>query len=112
MGRYRRVKPPTVVELSYQKISICFFPESDTTDDLGTYLANEYKILIRSKLRWEEEANTLLHELFHAIFFCYNIREKSDEETIVTKLANGYNEIMIRNPKLRDYFRKVWGQCP
>lgn len=102
--KHRRVKPPKEVQISYQKINVLVGP----CDDLGFYEPNDHRIRILEKQKWSEESNTLLHELFHAVYHCYNLDQKSDEEKIVNAFANGMMEAMTRNPELRKYFQKVW----
>ena len=108
MADTRRIKPPTRIDLSYQKIEIVFLSKKENPDTLGGYEPDDHKIEIRSRLKWEEEANTLLHELLHAIYHCYRIKDKSDEEVTVTTMSNGLMELMTRNPKLQEYFTRVW----
>jgi antirestriction protein ArdC len=75
---------------------------------MGYYQPTLHEIRIREKQKWAEESNTLLHELFHVIYHCYNLDRKSDEEKMVSGFANGMMEAMRRNPELRKYFMKVW----
>lgn len=103
-ARIRRIKLPTSVLVSYQSIKISVGP----CDDLGFYEPHLHEIRIREKQKWSEEANTFLHELFHAVYHCYNLDKKSDEEKVVSGFANGMMEVMSRNPELILYFSKVW----
>lgn len=102
--RIPRVKLPNEVQISYQKITISVGP----CEDLGTYDPNLHQIRIREKQKWVEESNTILHEVFHAVYHCYNLDRKADEEKVVSGFANGMMEVMRRNPELRNYFMKVW----
>lgn len=104
MATVRRVKPPKSIQLSYQKINVTVGP----CEDLGYYDPTDHQIRIREKQKWSEESNTLLHELFHAIYHCHNLDQKSNEEKIVSAFANGMMEAITRNPELRKYFQKVW----
>lgn len=103
-ARVRRVKVPQSVQVSYQRIKISVGP----CEDLGNYHTEDHVIRIREKLKWTEEANTLLHELLHAIYHCYTLDRKADEEKIVCSMANGLMEVMARNPEILNYFTKVW----
>lgn len=102
--RIRRIKIPQSVQVSYQHIKISVGP----CEDLGNYDPNTHEIRIREKQKWQEEANTFLHELLHAVYSCYNLDKKSDEEKIVSAITNGLMEVMTRNPEILNYFSKVW----
>jgi len=47
--------------------------------------------------------NTLIHELFHAIYWAYSIMDDDKEERTVEMLATGWQQVMVDNPKLREY---------
>lgn len=109
--KVRRVRLPQSIQVSYQNIGITVGETKGEDKDevlLGYYDPDNHRIHVKSKQKWEEESNTLLHELFHAIYHCYNLDKKSDEEKIVRGFANGMMEVMSRNPQLRKYFMKVW----
>jgi len=42
--------------------------------------------------------NTLIHEILHAIYREYDISDEDDEETTVTRLANGLCQVSLDNP--------------
>ena len=51
-------------------------------------------------------ANTLIHELLHAIVYQWNMElEEKDEEKLVNGLANGLTTIFVDNPKLMDFLK-------
>ena len=51
-------------------------------------------------------ANTIIHELIHAIVYQWNIElEDKVEETVATTLSNGLTTIFVDNPKLLDYLK-------
>lgn len=103
--RIRRVKPPTKVDVSYQKLNVVV----GKCDELGYYESDLHQIKLQANQKWHEEANTLLHEILHAIWFCYNLGlEDEQEEKIVASLANGLMEMFARNPEALQYFVKVW----
>lgn len=99
---------PKEVAISYQTVKIQPLPKDAPGNVLGYYYQTDHKIEIKPGLNSYEEANTLMHELFHALYRCAGINKKSEEEQVVTVFANGVMEMMKRNPKLRTYFTKVW----
>lgn len=87
--------------------------------------SREYKVIKRSK-RWgkkhkaygqiqydkriielsndqnsKELADTLLHELIHSIIHEYKIKlDGRKEESLVTKISNGFTDVFSKNPNL------------
>lgn len=51
-------------------------------------------------------ANTLIHELLHAIYDVYHIQDTDDEERTVTTMANGLTQVLKDNPELFTVLRK------
>lgn len=55
-----------------------------------------------------EEADTLLHEILHAIWYCMALPEEGlQEEQIVRSMATGLMAVMMDNPKLLKYFQSI-----
>ena len=103
--RVRRVRPPKQVDVSYQKVKVLI----GKCVELGYYESDIHRIKLQKGQKWHEEANTLLHELLHAVWFCYNLGLDDDqEEKVVGTLANGLMELFARNPEVVKYFVKVW----
>lgn len=100
----RRLAIPSTVRVSYQMIHIKVGP----CEDLGWYDAEFHEIVIREGQTLPEEANTLLHEILHAVFHCYNLDKRSNEEKIVGGFANGMTEVMTNNPTILRYFARAW----
>lgn len=104
-SRVRRIKPPKKVAVSYQNLNVSY----GKCKELGYYEAALSNIKLQEGQKWDEEANTLLHELLHAIWWCYNLGVNDDkEEKVVGTLANGLSDMFQRNPELVKYFTKVW----
>lgn len=55
-----------------------------------------------------EEADTLLHEVMHAVFFAMSIAEGgADEEQVVRRMATGLMSIFMDNPAFLKYFSAI-----
>jgi len=54
--------------------------------------------------------DTVLHELFHAIYHVYNIKDDDEEERTVHTLATGFTQVLLDNPQLVKYINEVIGQ--
>jgi hypothetical protein len=77
-------------------------PKGDKGDAVfGMWMDAEHKIIMSldhpSRLR---AANTLMHEINHAIFSVCALGERDSEERICTALANGWCQVLRDNPVL------------
>jgi|TARA_B100000900_G_C20255991_1_gene583970 hypothetical protein len=72
----------------------------------GQFFSKEGVIGYAKDEKGVSHANTILHELIHAIVYQWNIElEDKVEETIATSLSNGLITIFVDNPKLLDYLK-------
>ena len=72
----------------------------------GQFFAKEGIIGYTDEEKGVSHANTLLHEIIHAIVYQWNIDVGEKEETIVNGLTNGLTTVLVDNPKLIDYLKK------
>ena len=99
------------IKIGYRNYKIDVWPDSfaSTEDAEGEFFAKEGKIGIKgSTIGSAHGANTVLHEVLHAISYQYaitNILEKDKEEKIVNTFANGLMTVFVDNPWLLDYFK-------
>ncbi len=49
-------------------------------------------------------ANTLLHEILHAVWNAWGLGDSEEEEKAVNNLANGLQAVFNDNPAIRNYF--------
>ena len=75
-------------------------------DDTYHFFAKEGIIGYATDEQGVSHANTLLHEILHAIIYQWNIDlgEKA-EEHLVNGLTNGLTTIFVDNPQLLDYLK-------
>jgi hypothetical protein len=52
-------------------------------------------------------ADTLLHEITHAIWWVYGLEDKDEEERTVATLSTGWTQVYRDNPALLDWIRKA-----
>lgn len=52
-------------------------------------------------------ADTLVHEINHAIFWAYGIDEKDEEERTVATFATGWVQVYRDNPWLLDWLKRA-----
>ena len=73
----------------------------------GQFFAKEGVIGYTAEETGVSHANTLIHELLHAIVYQWNMElEEKDEEKLVNGLANGLTTIFVDNPKLMDFLKE------
>ena len=78
------------------------------TDNVGSCNNPQCVIAVKDGQHPIEEADTLLHEIYHAIFYCMSIAMGSaNEEEVVRRLASGTIAVMMDNPHLLKYFQAI-----
>ena len=74
--------------------------ESDMSDMMGEFIADESKIKISSKLEYNVACETLFHEVIHAAFFVSGQSEllkDSHEEAIIRMLEKALMPFVDKN---------------
>ena len=72
----------------------------------GQFFAKEGVIGYTAEETGVSHANTLIHEILHAIVYQWNMElEEKVEELVVNGLANGLTTVFVDNPQLVDYLR-------
>ena len=74
----------------------------EVAEQQGSYIEKTNTIYLSEDIFEDKEraVNVVLHELSHAIYSMYSLKDK-DEETIVTSFANGMTEILQRTELLK-----------
>tara|TARA_Y100001963_G_scaffold45434_1_gene64064 strand:- start:4840 stop:5208 length:369 start_codon:yes stop_codon:yes gene_type:complete len=98
------------IKIGYRNYKLDVWPDTfaSTEEAEGEFFAKDGKIGIKgSTLGSMHGANTLLHEILHAIVYQYGLAEdiKDKEEKIVNTLTNGLSAVLIDNPWLLDYLK-------
>lgn len=65
----------------------------------GFWHAGPGIIALCPKAQPDVQANTLIHECLHAIWHTQNLPDRSDEETVVTRVADGLVQLIRDNPQ-------------
>lgn len=74
----------------------------------GATLKDRQKILYSSCVPKGEVADTLIHEILHAICHSYLPDvERADEEEVVTMIAHGLTQVLRDNPTLFPELKKL-----
>jgi len=73
----------------------------------GQFFSKEGVIGYVTTEKGVSHANTILHEIMHAIIYQWNIElDEKVEELVVNSLSNGLTTVLVDNPKLMDYFKE------
>ena len=73
----------------------------------GQFLASDGVIALSSTEDNISHANTLIHEILHAIIYQWGIElDDKEEEKICNTIANGLTTVIVDNPSLLSYLQK------
>ena len=73
----------------------------------GQFLASDGMIALSSTEDNISHANTLIHEILHAIVYQWGIElDDKEEERICNTIANGLTTVFVDNPSLLSYLQK------
>ena len=100
---------PDKIKIGYReyKLEECKQTVASANEAQGQFFAKEGVIGYTAEEKGVSHANTLIHELLHAIVYQWNMElEEKDEEKLVNGLANGLTTIFVDNPKLMDFLKE------
>lgn len=101
------LKLPKTIKVGYKTYKLRWMEEhvpDESTHAMGlTYSRTGTMYINRSRGEpLQEQANTLLHEILHCLFFVQGIKgfTAEQEEQVVNALANGLCAVLVDNPGL------------
>ena len=99
---------PSTVKIGYKNYKLEEWKQTvaSANEAQGQFFSKEGIIGYTSDEEGVSHANTILHEIIHAVVYQWNIDVGEKEETIVNGLTNGLTTVLVDNPKLMDYLRK------
>lgn len=105
----KQLKRPTSVRIMGRDYTIVYEDDSILgTENLGRTYSNLCVIGVKVDQHPVEEADTLIHEILHAIWYCMSISEGgADEEAVVRRMASGLLQVFMDNPDLLAYLTNV-----
>ena len=79
---------------------------ASANDAHGQFFSKEGIIGYTEEEKGVSHANTILHEILHAIIYQWNIElGEKEEEHLVSALSNGLTTVLVDNPNLMDYIK-------
>lgn len=97
---------PDRVDLGYRTLRVEWVAPATLGDAWGAYRNAAGLVQIVENQTPVELANTLLHELLHAVYDLAALEAGDDEERVTATFANGLTELLRRNPGLLDWLRE------
>ena len=102
------MKIPKKIKVGYRDYKLEEWKQTvaSANDAHGQFFAKEGIIGYTVEEKGVSHANTILHEIIHAIIYQWNIDlgEKT-EEHLVNGLTNGLIAVFVDNPNLMDYLK-------
>jgi len=80
---------------------------TDELPDVRGDFCTDAGIRIVRGLRRKVALETLQHEIFHAIWYSYNLPSKCKEEDAVSIISTGYMAVLLDNPSLWALMKEV-----
>ena len=88
-------------------ISINQLEGEDRDRCLGMFSETRQSILMRESYpNSQQEAETLLHELLHAVYATYGVRAKDPEERTISQMSIGMASVIRDNPDLIEWLKE------
>ena len=101
-------KIPQSIKIGYRNYKLEKWKQTvaNANEAHGQFFAKEGVIGDTDEEQGVSHANTLLHEILHAIVYQWNIElGDKEEEQLVNGLTNGLTTVFVDNPELLDYFK-------
>ena len=102
------MKIPEKIKVGYREYKLEKWKQTiaNAGDAHGQFFAKEGVIGYTAEETGVSHANTLLHELLHAIIYQWHIDlDEKTEEIVVNGLTNGLTTIFVDNSELMDYLK-------
>ena len=99
---------PEKIKIGYREYKLEEWKQTVATanEAHGQFFSKEGIIGYITDEKGVSHANTLLHEILHAIIYQWNMDlDEKVEESVVNGLANGLTTIFVDNPNLIDYLK-------
>lgn len=91
---------PPSVKIGYSRYTIVDWAPraSISADRYGECDITCREIRVSTVQGWSKAANTLLHEILHAVWYHQALHDSDDQERCVTSFANGLSMVWVDNP--------------
>jgi hypothetical protein len=100
---------PQYIKIGYRNYNLEKWKQTvaNANDAHGQFFAKEGIIGYTAEETGVSHANTIIHEIFHAIIYQWNIElGEKEEEHLVSALSNGLTTVLVDNLDLIDYLKE------
>ena len=94
---------PKTIKLGPHDLLICDLPGAQRDGLLGQFCSKELTIRLDSSQKKSILADTLVHEIFHALWWTYHLHDSQGQEHIISVMASVWVQIYRDNPTLVDW---------
>lgn len=106
--KYHKLRPSEIRVLGRNYQVVFDYDSPLQISNLGTCDNGRMLIAIKDSQHPVEEADTLIHEIYHAIWYCMHVADQGvGEEEIVRRLASGFTAVLMDNPQLLKYLAAI-----
>jgi hypothetical protein len=105
----KKITMPESIKIGYRDYKLEKWKQTvaNANDAHGQFFSKEGIIGYTEEEKGVSHANTILHEILHAVIYQWNIElGDKEEEHLVSALSNGLTTVLVDNPKLIDYFKE------
>jgi hypothetical protein len=100
------MKRPKSIRVGPFDVSVAQMPPGEPEADYGDYEDSKLRIQMAATFASPaQEAETFIHEILHAIWTTYNVKDEDKEERTVATLAIGLAQVLRDNKDLAEWLR-------
>lgn len=90
----------STIKIGARRYSLRAMPAEDRSEIHGKISMDRGLIMLDPAIPADNQAETLLHEILHGVWYAYNLEDGLKEEAVVTALGTGLMAIFVDNPDL------------
>lgn len=99
------MKLPERIKIAHLNFTVLVL-ETNSYDDNGGCNFETQTIKLSKKLKGNRLKEILLHEIFHALYYLWALKEGDDEERVVDAFAVGLATVLRDNPAVADFLNE------
>ena len=88
------------IKIGARRYSLRAMPKEDRSEIHGKISLDRGLIMLDPAIPADNQAETLMHEILHGVWYAYNLEDGLKEEAVVTALGTGLMAVFVDNPDL------------
>ena len=89
-----------MIKIGARRYSLRAMPAEDRSEIHGRISLDRGLIMLDPTIPADNQAETLMHEILHGVWYAYNLEDGLKEEAVVTALGTGLMAVFVDNPDL------------